>query len=980
MNIPRATYRVQLHRDFGFADAAALVPYLAALGISHIYLSPWLKARPGSTHGYDIVDHSQLNPELGSEDDFAALAAALAAHGMAQMADIVPNHMGVMGSDNAWWLDVLENGRASQYAGHFDIDWTPPLTALSDKVLVPVLADNYGEVLLRGELQLEFDSETGEFSIRYFQHRFPLDPRSYKSILRDAASPAALPRGQAAYRMIDLAHAFAALPGHDHATPRRLARRWRDKERLKQQLAALAGEAPEIRKRIGDAVATLNGRPGDAASFDALHALLEDQAFRLTGWRVAADDINYRRFFDINELAALRTEDPQVFADSHRLVLRLVAERKIGALRVDHPDGLYDPKAYFERLQAAVRSALRPSRATRAQRESPEPAAALYTTVEKILAEHETLPADWPVQGTTGYRFANLAGGLWVDGAAKSRFDRVYAAFIGGWVDFDQILREAKLLIMSGALASDLNLLAHALTRIAEADRDTRDLSFNVLRRTVMLYTAALPVYRTYIDGRGPGAADLRYIDWAIGVARQWRPAPDRIAFDFLRRVLTGEEAAVPGPLRADMDRFARRLQQFTGPVMAKAMEDTSFYVYNRLVALNEVGGDPRRFGVSVAAFHAAAHERQRDWPGEMLATSTHDNKRSEDVRARIAVLSEMPAAWRLALRRWARVNRRHETRLYDLPAPDRNDQYLLYQTLLGVWPSAQPNAGELDALRQRVQAYMRKAIREAKVHSSWASPDEAYETALASFIDGLLGRLEPNPFLHEFHALHALVARCGLYNSLAQTVLKLTSPGVPDIYQGNELWDFSLVDPDNRRPVDYARRRTLLREIERSFGSDGPHELQAREMFESIDDGRLKLYVIWRALALRARRAEMFERGRYAALPVAGAHAAHICAFARMHDGGSVLTVVPRLLLDLTTRATRLPLGAVWADTRLVLPSPMSYRDVLTGSIRQSTPASKGARLAVADLFDTLPVAVLESIPLPTSATPPATAGTRHA
>ena len=975
MNIPRATYRLQLHRDFGFADATALVPYLAELGISHIYLSPWLKARPGSTHGYDIVDHGRLNPELGSDDDFAALAASLAAHAMGQMADIVPNHMGVMGSDNAWWLDVLENGRASRFAGYFDIDWTPPLAALSDKVLVPVLADNYGEVLLRGELQLGFDSETGEFSIRYFQHRFPLDPRSYAPILHDAAAPGAIPRGQAAYRMVDLAHAFAALPGHDHATPRRLARRWRDKERLKQQLAALTAGTPEIRKRIGDAVARLNGRPGDAASFDALHALLEVQAFRLTGWRVAADDINYRRFFDINELAALRAEDPQVFTESHRLVLRLVGERKIDALRIDHPDGLYDPKAYFERLQTAVRSALLPSGAKRAQRESPSPAAALYTTVEKILAEHEALPADWPVQGTTGYRFANLVGGLWVDGAAKSRFDRVYAAFIGGWVDFDQILREAKLLIMSGALASDLNLLAHALTRIAEADRNTRDLSFNVLRRTVMLYTAALPVYRTYIDGRGPGASDLRYIDWAIGVARQWRPAPDRIAFDFLRRVLTGEDAAAPGPLRADIDRFARRLQQFTGPVMAKAMEDTSFYVYNRLVALNEVGGDPRRFGVSVAAFHAAAHERQRDWPGEMLATSTHDNKRSEDVRARIAVLSEMPAAWRLALRRWTRLNRRHETRLYDLPAPDRNDQYLLYQTLLGIWPSAQPDAGELDALRQRVQAYMRKAVREAKVHSSWASPDDAYETALASFIDGLLGRLEPNPFLHEFHALHALVARCGLYNSLAQTLLKLTSPGVPDVYQGNELWDFSLVDPDNRRPVDYARRRTLLREITRSFGSDGPHEAQARELFESIDDGRLKLYVIWRALALRARLPGLFEHGRYVALPVAGAHAAHICAFARVHAGGSALTVVPRLLLDLTARAARPPLGGIWGDTRIVLPARTTYRDILTGAIRESAPATKGARLAVASLFDTVPVALLES-----TTAPPATAGTRHA
>ncbi|HEX3631105.1 MAG TPA: malto-oligosyltrehalose synthase [Casimicrobiaceae bacterium] len=979
MNIPRATYRVQLHRDFGFADAAALVPYLAELGISHVYLSPWLKARPGSTHGYDIVDHGQLNPELGSDDDFAALAAALAAHGMGQMADIVPNHMGVMGSDNAWWLDVLENGRASQYAGYFDIDWTPPLAALSGKVLVPVLADNYGEVLLRGELQLGFDQQAGEFSVRYFQHRFPIVPRSYAGLLRGAAAPDAGAGDAAAHRLLDLANAFAALPTHDRATPRSIARRWRDKERLKRELAALVAETAEIGQRIGDAVARLNGRPGDAASFDALHALLEGQAFRLTSWRVAADDINYRRFFDINELAALRAEDPQVFADSHRLVLRLVAERKIDALRVDHPDGLYDPKAYFERLQAAVGAALLRSGTRRAQRGSPAPATALYTTVEKILAEHETLPADWPVQGTTGYRFANLVGGLWVDGAAKSRFDRVYAAFIGGWVDFDRILREAKLLIMSGALASDLNLLAHALTRIAEADRNTRDLTFNVLRRTLMLYTAALPVYRTYIDGRGPGASDLRYIDWAIGVARQWRPAPDRIAFDFLRQVLAGPHADAAAPLRTDIDRFARRLQQFTGPVMAKAMEDTSFYVYNRLVALNEVGGDPRRFGVSVAAFHAAAHERQRDWPGEMLATSTHDNKRSEDVRARIAVLSEMPAAWRLALRRWVRLNQRHETRLYDLPAPDRNDQYLLYQTLLGIWPSVQPNAGELDVLRQRVQAYMRKAIREAKVHSSWASPDDAYETALASFIDGLLGRLEPNPFLHEFHALHALVARCGLYNSLAQTVLKLTSPGVPDIYQGNELWDYSLVDPDNRRPVDYARRRALLQEIKRSFGSDGPHQAQAREMFGAIDDGRLKLYATWRALALRMRRPELFERGRYVALPVAGAHAAHICAFARVHEGGSTLTVVPRLLLDLTARTARPPLGAIWADTRIVLPSRTTYRDVLTGAIRQSSPAAKGARLAVAALFETLPVALLESTPAP-DAVKRSQAGTRHA
>ncbi|HEY2864425.1 MAG TPA: malto-oligosyltrehalose synthase [Casimicrobiaceae bacterium] len=979
MNVPRATYRLQLHRGFGFADAGALVPYLAALGISHIYLSPWLKARPGSTHGYDIVDHGRLNPELGSDDDFAALASALDAHGMGQMADIVPNHMGIMGGDNAWWLDVLENGRASKHAGFFDIDWTPPLAGLSGKVLVPVLADNYGDVLLRGELQLEFDRESGEFSIRYVSHRFPLDPRSYADILRDAV-PRDNHAGADAARLGDLVRRFAKLPANDMADPRSIAKRARDKERLKKSLVALVSSSPQVGERITAAVARLNGRPGDSPSFDALHGLLETQAFRLTSWRVAADDINYRRFFDINELAAIRAEDPEVFADSHRLVLRLVGEGKVDALRIDHPDGLYDPKAYLERLQTAVRQATPARAARRAGRPvTRAPAGAVYTVVEKILADHEVLPADWPVQGTTGYRFLNLVNGLWVNGTMRSRFDRAYAAFVGRHVDFDQILHEAKLLIMTGALASDLNLLAHALTRIAESDRNTRDLTFNGLRRALMLYTAAMPVYRTYIGERGASAADLRYIEQAIDVARKWRPAPDSSAFEFLRRVLTGAFGAEVPPLRAETNRFARRVQQFTAPVMAKAMEDTTFYVYNRLVSLNEVGGDPRHFGFSVAAFHAAGQDRQRGWPGEMLATSTHDNKRSEDVRARIAVLSEMPAPWRLALRRWSRLNKRLETRLRDLIAPDRNDQYLFYQTLLGIWPLTAPDDIGLDALRQRVQAYMRKVVREAKVHSSWTTPDEAYEAALASFIDGLLGRFEPNPFLKEFLVLHAAVARCGLYNSLAQTVLKLTAPGVPDIYQGNELWDFSLVDPDNRRAVDYDRRRTTLEAMRHAFGHDGPHAAQARAMLESLDDGRLKLYVIWRALALRGRWPRLYERGRYVALPVTGVRAAHICAFARVHEAGIALTVVPRLLLELTSGATRAPLGgAVWEDTRVMLPlPPTTYRDVFTGAIRRPH-SGASAHLTVADLFETLPVALLEGLPAPKRF--PQGAGTRHA
>ncbi|HKW81271.1 MAG TPA: malto-oligosyltrehalose synthase, partial [Casimicrobiaceae bacterium] len=730
--------------------------------------------------------------------------------------------------------------------------------------------------------------------------------------------------------------------------------------------AVLAGE-PDAMAAITGALAQLNGRPGDGASFDALHALLEAQAFRLAYWRVAADDINYRRFFDINELAALRAEEPEVFEASHRLLLRLLAEGKVDALRIDHPDGLYDPKAYFERLQAAVRSALsaRAAAAPRRRRSAP-PAASVYTVVEKILADDETLPPDWPVQGTTGYRFANMVNGLWVDAGARARIDRVYSAYLGRRLDFRDILLQSKLLVMTEALASDLNLLAHALARIAEADRNTRDLTFNGLRRALLRYTAALPVYRTYVDDRGAGAADRRYIESAIGVLRTQHVGADISTLDFLHRVLAGSLAPAGSPQQRDALRFARRLQQFTAPVMAKAMEDTSFYIYNRLASLNEVGGDPRQFGVSVAAFHAAARQRQRQWPAEMLATSTHDNKRSEDVRARIDVLSELPALWRLALRRWTRLAARYETTVREVRLPDRNDQYLFYQTLLGVWPSGALDSERLDAVRARLNAYMRKAAREAKVHTSWVNPSSTYETALASFIDGLLGRLEPNPFLQDFAPLSAVVARCGLYNSLAQTLLKLTAPGVPDIYQGNELWDFSLVDPDNRRAVDYARRRAVLRELRAACGEDGGNAALARALFESIDDGRLKMYVIWRALELRARRPRLFEQGRYVALPVAGAHAAHIVAFARVHDDQALLAIVPRLLFGLTAGATRPPIGQIWEDTRVLLPSPLAaYRDVLTGALRR--PAGNGAfSLVVADIFDTLPAALLETIALP--------------
>ena len=611
--IPRATYRLQFNREFTFAKAAALIPYLAALGVSHIYASPYLKARAGSTHGYDITDHNAFNPEIGGEQDFERLVAVLHEHDMGQMLDMVPNHMGVMEFDNVWWLDVLENGPASSYAGHFDIDWEPLSEELRRKVLVAVLSDHYGAVLGNGELRLVFDAEAGEFSIFYHQHRFPIDPREYPRIIGyglDRLADRFGVRHPLLSEFQSLVTAFGCLPGRDEIAPDRIAERMRDKEVHKRQLAGFCARTPEIARFIEENIGIFNGRPGDAASFDRLHALIKSQAFRLAYWRVAADDINYRKFSDINDLAALRMESRAVFDDTHRLVLRLLAEGKVNALRIDHPDGLYDPASYFERLQQRART-----RSVAASVGSPglSPARNLYLVIEKILAEHERLPESWPVHGTTGYRFANLVNGLFVDGASEAKMERVYAAFTGQRIDFQELLRRSKMIIMITALASDLNGLAHALNRIAKADRRTCDFTMNSLRRALIEIVASFPVYRTYATHTAVREEDRRYAEWAVAVARKRSQITESIVFDFIRDVLTGRIAAGQGADYRDLvASFVGRFQQFTAPVMAKGLEDTTFYVYNRLVSLNEVGGNPRTFGFSLSAFHAASQDRAR--------------------------------------------------------------------------------------------------------------------------------------------------------------------------------------------------------------------------------------------------------------------------------------------------------------------------------------------------------------------------------
>jgi (1->4)-alpha-D-glucan 1-alpha-D-glucosylmutase len=936
LRIPRATYRVQLHRGFTFRDATALVPYLAALGVSHLYCSPYLRARSGSSHGYDIVDHGALNPEIGSREDFDALAAALSAHGMGQIMDVVPNHMGVLGADNAWWLDVLENGRASAYAGYFDIDWQSPNAHLVNRVLVPVLGDHYGAVLRRGELVLDFDAGAGTFCIRYHEHLFPLGPRSYAPILERAA--AGTPDKVLGVRLQALAGAFEALPRRDDVSDENTVRRRIGQDLCKRQLADLCAEMPQARTCISDTVASCNG--GTDRDDSLLHDLLERQAYRLAYWRVASDEINYRRFFDINDLAALRMEQEAVFDATHALVFDLVAAGQVHGLRIDHPDGLFDPAAYFGRLQERYRKA-------------GDSGESLYVVAEKIVAPFENLPETWAVAGTTGYRFANVVNGLFVDGSAEKRLTRVYESFVGDDTSFGQVAHRCRHLVLRTALASELTVLAGQLHRIAQADRMTRDYTLNTLRRALAEVIATFPVYRSYVAD-GASSEDRRYIEWAIAQAARRAREADPDIFGFVRRVLLREAPAAQG-IAPESARFVRQFQQLTAPVAAKGVEDTAFYIYNRLVSLNDVGSDPSEFGYGVSAFHGASADRAARWPHTLLATSTHDNKRSEDVRTRIDVLSESPAAWRILLRKWSRMNRGRKRRLDGTPAPGRNDEYLLYQTLLGSFPLG-ATGSELDDYRGRIGTYMRKAVREAKVESSWVNPNAEYEAALLAFVDALLAESPHNLFLADLRTTAEAIAWPGMLNSLSMVLVKFTSPGVPDLYQGNETWDHSLVDPDNRRPVDYERRRRLLAEVE-AAAHEGTEAVRA--LFVDLDDGRAKLYLTWRLLQHRRADPQLFRDGSYVPLQAEGARAAHVVAYARRNGDRALVTIAGRLFATLGVRRPDLPCGAVWEDTRIAVPF-LEEGETLTNLLGGERCTVRGGVLQLSEALAHLPGAVL--------------------
>ena len=915
--IPTATYRLQFHRGFTFADAQAVVPYLARLGISHVYASPFFRAAPGSTHGYDICDHNELNPEIGTRAEFEALSAELKSHGLGLIVDFVPNHMGIEHAVNPWWRDVLKNGPASAYACFFDIDWQPLKRELAGKVLLPVLGEQYGRTLENGGFQLEFAG--GDFSVRHGELTLPLAPQTTLPLLREAVTRLSPTPPELESILTAIEH----LPPRTETAPERITERMRECGIIRERLTRLCTEMPEVGEAIHSIIAAWND-PADASHLDRLDELLSVQSYRLSSWRVASEEINYRRFFDVNTLAAIRMELLEVFEATHRLLFELIDAGHLAGVRIDHIDGLAYPREYLARLRERGGEKL-------------------YLMVEKILGPDEKLCADWPVQGTTGYEFASQMVQLLIPAQNAAKTAGVYDRFLGSHPIYQEIVYRSKKLVMESAIASEVNVLGMLLNRISESHRWYRDFTVNALTTAVREVIACFSVYRTYLDPAKPAEeSDRRVIQRALALARRRNRALEVSVFEFLRDVLLPPKDN-PHPVDEELRRtFVLKFQQCTGPIAAKGVEDTAFYVFNQLVALNEVGGDPAAAGLSVEAFHRQNAVRLAEFPHCLLATSTHDTKRSEDVRARLAVLAEMPEEWGRTARRWQVMNRKHGSEIEGETAPDANEEFLLYQTLLGAWPLEGLHEGNRAVFIRRIQEYMRKALHEAKVNSSWLEPNAAWDDAVSRFIAAILTPGGRNRFPQSLSSLAARIAQHGAVNSLTQTVLKLTCPGVPDIYQGNELWDFSLVDPDNRRPVDFALRQQRLADLEHA---------PPRELPDHWRDGRIKIFAIHRLLTLRREMPALFASGSYTGVPTQGTFADKVVAFERREGSESLIVIVPRH----TTALGFPPVGEVWEDTHLPCPGDDAvFHDIFTGR------EHAGPNLALSDILADLPFAAL--------------------
>jgi (1->4)-alpha-D-glucan 1-alpha-D-glucosylmutase len=901
IEIPSATYRVQFNKDFRFADAKALVPQLAASGISHLYASPILAARPGSTHGYDVVDPTRLNPELGTAEDFDGLVEVLHRHGMGVVLDIVPNHMAAHG-ENRWWMDVLENGAASPYAGYFGINWGAARDAVNEKVFLPVLGAPYGIVLENGELQFSYE-ESG-FFVNYWQNKLPVAPITYLDILK----PGSDHLGQTITDFKFLIEVLERFPPRWVTDWDALEVRYREKDNIKRRTWELYSSNPAVREHVDARLKELNGLPGDRDSFDAMHAILQDQAYRLAYWRVATERINYRRFFDVTDLIGVRAENPATFEATHRFIFDLIESGKVNGLRIDHIDGLAEPRSYLEKL----------------------PSDRYYVVVEKILVGTEELRSDWPVHGTSGYDFLGYLNSLFVHPAGLGHLTSFYKQVIGVKAEFEDIEYERKLRIIDKLFSGEMADLGTSLAEVAELDRYARDLSPREIALAVRQVTACMGVYRTYIVSYEVSPEGRAQIDKACHEARHRCPALNALVYDFVRRVLTLRFfRSTPEEVKARWLRFVKRWQQLTGPIMAKGVEDSTMYVYNRLVSLNEVGSVPR--AVRPSEFHEFCKRRSERWPAAMNASSTHDTKRSEDVRARINVLSELGHEWTDLVKQWRAANAAARGRV------DENEEYFLYQNLLGAWPLFD---NEIETFCERMKQYAIKAAREAREHTSWIEPVEEHEEALTAFVDHLFNS---RTFLESFRPFAERVAFAAIPSSLAQVAIKITAPGLPDVYRGTMHWDFSLVDPDNRRPVPPP---TVV-----------PEDASIAELLDNWRDGRIKAAVTQRGLRFRRDAAELFRSGTYIPLQGQGSRSRSLFGFARHAGSNWSVTLVPRFLAKHCVSALQVG-EPFWADTTVVLPegAPNRWRNVLTGA----TLETDGQAMSAAAVFHVLPVAIL--------------------
>ncbi|MEW6496159.1 MAG: malto-oligosyltrehalose synthase [Cyanobacteriota bacterium] len=929
MRIPRATYRIQFQSEFKFEAAKNIIGYLSELGISDLYASPIFKARAGSTHGYDVVDPTQLNPELGKPEDFEALISEIKNHDMGWVQDIVPNHM-AYDSQNLWLMDILENGTNSEASEYFDIDWEHPYEDFKGRVLAPMLGNFYGECLENGEIQLNYD-DSG-LSVNYYSLRLPVRIESYALFLTQNLGQLGRELGRRHpdfIKLLGLLYLIKNLPSDPKGKER-----YDHVAFVKGLLWDLYTGNHEVKDFIDNNVKFFNGEQGNPDSFTPLNNLLNEQFYRLSFWKVGAEEINYRRFFTVNELISVKVQELKVFHKTHNFISQLVEEGKVTGLRIDHIDGLYDPTEYLKRLR--------------------EKTGDVYITVEKILELKEDIPKAWPIQGTSGYDFLNYLNGIFCRCESEPQFTDLYKRFTRIETPYEQLFEEKKLLIVDKNLAGDVDNLAQILKKIAGQSLRGIDFTMNGLKRTLGEVLALFPVYRTYVNGDGISKDDRTYIEEAIEDARGRIPLLLN-ELNFIEQLLLLDwHEGLPEDQKGLRLHFIMRFQQLTGPLMAKGIEDTLFYVYNRLLALNEVGGNPGKFGITLDEFHEANQKQITAWPHKMNATATHDTKRGEDVRARLNVLSEIPDEWEKQVKTWSELNRSQKINVRGRAVPVPNDEYFFYQTLVGSYPF---NESENASFVGRVKDYMLKSVREAKLHTAWLRPDTAYEEGFLEFVEKVLEPSESNQFMKEFLPFQKWVADYGIFNSLSQVLLKYAAPGVPDTYQGTEFWDLSMVDPDNRRPVDYEQRISFLKDIKEKTQGDIVQLID--ELFSTKEDGKIKLFLTYKALQARKENSAVLEKGDYQTLEVSGKFKEHIVAFARSVGDTTAIAVAPRFFTSLI-QPGEYPLGEkVWADTQLHLPqgSPSSWRN----SITEQTLSGSGA-IAISQILQHFPVALLLS------------------